>query len=278
MARRPATRRVRAGKSGHRYIVDGKNYAGRGVTTLIGAGAPKPALVGWAARVTAEAAVYGREDWLPLAEKGRERAAVELLKESRWESTNEAATRGTEVHDLAARLAGGETVDVSETTEGLVDAYLAFRDDFRPTNELVERMVVNRTHVYAGTFDLVADLEGWPHPTEDRPYRPLIDLKTSGGIYPETALQIAAYRHAESMLPGLEADPEDEEPMVETDGGAVLHLRSDGTYELRPIESGEREFRTFLYVAQVAGFAGREGWGGDTIGEPVSPDLFGGAR
>ncbi len=276
-AKRPPTRRVKAGKNGHRYIVDGYNYSGRGVTTLIGAGVPKPALVGWAARVTAQTAVDELDTWLPMVQRGRSRAAIEYLKEARWQSTNEAAVRGTDVHVLASRLAAGEEVDVTDTTEALVDAYLAFREDFSPVDELSEIMVVNRTNVYAGTLDLIATLEGWlipdPETEELRPARVLIDYKTSGsGIYPESVLQIAAYRFAEIMLPGLEGSPEDELPMPEVDRAAVLWLRDDGTYELLPVEADRRAWKVFLYAAQIAGFAGRDGWGSDTIGKPLAPN------
>lgn len=295
-APRPPTRRVRSGKSGHRYIVDGQNYSGRGVTTLIGGGMPKPALIGWAARITAEAAVYERETWLPMATGGRPKAAIEWLKEARWQSTNEAALRGTDVHNLAARLADGETVEVDDTTGALVDAYLAFRADFMPTNEHAERMIVNRTHVYAGTFDLLADLEGylWIPELEkakhrlsepelaaleageltERPARVLIDYKTSAsGIYPEATVQLAAYRYAESMLPGLEANPEDELPMLPVDFCAVLWLRDDATYELRPVLADERAWKIFLYAAQISRFAGRDGWGDETIRNPIEPNV-----
>jgi hypothetical protein len=280
-APKPPTRRVKAGKSGHRYIVDRVNYKGRGVTTLLGAGMPKPALIGWAARVTAEAAVYGRDEWLPLAEKGREKAALAMLNEARWETTNEAAVRGTDVHKLAERLAAGEEVEVDERTEGFVDSYLAFRDDLRPTDEIAERMIVNRTHVYAGTFDLIATLEGLTVARYreaggsvadiadlDRPVRLLVDYKTGKRAYPEVCLQLAAYRNGEIMVP---VDGQgDEEPVPEVDGCAVLNLAGDGTYDLRPVEAGEREFRTFLYVAQVAAMMEKDdGWGETVIGRSI---------
>lgn len=268
-ATKPATRRVASGK-GHRYIVDGTSYSGRGVTTLLAL--PKPALINWAANVTAEAAVNERDVWLPMVEAGRDRAAIEYLKEARWQTTTEAAVRGTDVHTLAERLSGGEEVEVDERTEGFVDAYLAFRADFRPTNEITERMVVNRRHVYAGTFDLIAELRGHPDSTGDRPVRLLIDYKTGKGVYPETCLQLAAYRHAETMLPGLAGNPDEEVPVPEVDGAAVLHLRGDGTYELRPVQAGEREFRTFLYAAQIADFTTKGGWGETVIGRPIAPN------
>jgi hypothetical protein len=287
-AKRPPTRRVKSGKSGHRYIVDGHNYSGRGVTTLIGDGVPKPALIGWAARVVAQAAVDEIHVWWPMVKRGAERAAVEYLKEQRWKSSNEAALRGTDVHVLAARLAAGETVEVDDRTEAL-----AVREDFRPTAELSEVMVVNRTHVYAGTFDLWAELEGYlwvpehsmsldeaekaglvTEATSTRPARMLIDYKTGAtGIYPEVVLQLAAYRNAEIILPGLEGGPLDELPMPECDACAVLWLRDDATYELRLVDVSERAFKVFLYAAQIAKFAGRDGWGQDALLEALAPNV-----
>lgn len=270
-SKRPATRRVNSGK-GHRYVVDGVNYAGRGVTTLLGDGVNKPALIGWAARVVAEAAVDELDVWLPMLREGKRRSAVEYLKQQRWETSTEAAARGTEVHSLAAQLAAGQEVEVSEVTEGLVDAYLAFRADWQPTDELSEVMVVNRTHVYAGTLDLICTLEGWRVDRGSRPARVLIDLKTgASGVYPEVALQLAAYRYAEVMLPDLEGDAEDEQPMPQVDHCAVLWLLDDGSYQLKPVQADERAFRTFLYAAELAAFVGRDGWGRDTIGAALQP-------
>lgn len=270
-AKRPPTRRVNSG-SGHRYVVDGVSYAGRGVTTLLSDGVNKPALIGWAARVVAEAAVYERDTWLAMVSQGKEKSAIEYLKQQRWETSTKAAARGTEVHRLAAQLAAGEQVEVDDNTEAMIDAYLKFRDDWQPADEQVEVMVLNRTHVYAGTLDLLCTLEGWRCDRGRRPARVLIDLKTGArGVFPETTLQLAAYRFAESMLPDLEGDLADELPMPEVDYCAVLWLLDDGTYQLKPVEADERAFRTFLYAAQLADFSGRDGWGADSIGEALTP-------
>ena len=92
-----------------------------------------------------------------------------------------------------------------------------------------------------GTFDLVAKLHGetW-----------LLDLKTTrSGIFGETALQLAAYRHAEFYL-----DTEGEEqPMPEVDRVGAIWCRADG-YDLIPVEAGADVYRMFQYAQMVARF------------------------
>lgn len=279
--RPPRTRRVASG-GGHRYYVDGKDYGGRGVTTLLKDGFPKPALVYWSARCVADLALYERNLWEPLVDAGRVEAAHQLLRDAPWSAAREAAARGTDVHRIAAQLAQGATVDVDDRTASLVDAYLAFRADWQPLDELVEVMVVNRRHQYAGTLDLLGLLEGMgrdgqPKAPDDgeEPARVLIDVKTGAkDVYAETALQLAAYRNAETMLPGGEGNLVDEAPMPAVDWTGALWLHDDGTYDLVPVNTDRKVFRVFLYAAEIAGFQGHkrgEGWGEKLLGAALEP-------
>lgn len=270
MARKPPTRRRNYGQ-GHGYYIDGTEAKGRGVTTLIKNGFPSPALMYWAAREVAEAAVDEADVWQALDR----RAAVEYLKGRPWSRRDAAAAKGTEVHSLAERLAAGETVEVTDETRGYVDAYLAFREDFTPEeDELVERMIVNRRHRYAGTLDAIATLPGWQVDDGNgatRPARVLYDIKTGKDVYPDVALQLSAYRYAETIL---DVDGGDEQPMPQVDATAVLHL-SDEDYRLVPVRTGPDEFRTFLYVAQVAEARGHSdkfpGPLESTLSDPIRP-------
>ena len=86
--------------------------------------------------------------------------------------------------------------------------------------------------------------------TSDGPRLWLMDLKTNrSGIFGETALQLAAYRFADVLLPAGGG----EEPMPPVDGCAAIHVRGDG-YSLIPVTAGPTEHRLFLYAQQVAGF------------------------
>lgn len=244
------TRRVNRGR-GHVYFLDGEPSVG--VTTILDNGVPKPALVGWAANVTAGYVVDHWEELLELRPSER----LEVLKRARWAEKDAAARRGTEVHEYALRLAAGEEVDVPEELAGHVDSYLAFAEDWLEQEIVVEAVVINRRYRYMGTLDVIAGLK------DGRVW--LLDWKTGGkGIYRETALQLAAYRNAEALL----LEDGTERPMATVDAAGAVWLRADG-YELVPLETGPEVFRTFLYAQQVAKFsqAPEEAY----IGAPLRP-------
>jgi len=209
-----------------------------GVTSILDKGVAKPALIGWAANTTAGYAVDHWDDLAALPFSQR----LDVLKRCRYEDRDAAARRGTEVHGYAHRLATGEAVTPPDELVGHVDAYLAFADEWQVSEILTEVTVGNRRYRYMGTLDCVAHLgdgQVW-----------LLDFKTNrSGVYLETALQLAAYRHAEFYL---DTDGQ-EQPMPEVDAVGALWLRADG-YDLYPIDAGEQVFRSFLYAQQVARF------------------------
>ena len=258
------TRRVETA-NGHSYKMDGNKVDG--VTTVLGNGIPKPALVGWAAKSIAEFVgeriaidtSTGRVDATQLATDlaaiGRENryskwpndgsvsrlAFIETLKGVHWQDRDRAAKRGTEVHNLAEQIVDGVEVTVPDELVGHVDSYIKFLDEWQVEPIIVEGVCGHRKHRWMGTFDLVAKLHGetW-----------LLDLKTTrSGIFGETALQLAAYRHAEFYL-----DTEGEEqPMPEVDRVGAIWCRADG-YDLIPVEAGADVYRMFQYAQMVARF------------------------
>jgi len=165
---------------------------------------------------------------------------VAALKEVPWAARDRAAVRGTEVHGLGEQLLRGEEVEVPEHLAGHVESYVRFLDEWKPEPILIEAPVGHRRWRYAGTLDMVVRLP------DGR--QVLADIKTSAsGIWPETAYQLAAYRHAEVYL---DADGR-EQPMVPVDAGYAIWVRADG-YDVIPVECGERVFRDFLHIAWVA--------------------------
>lgn len=279
----PPTRIQKAGR-GHSYYLDGEKVPG--VTTILGDGIPKPGLVGWAANVPADAVansltiVQGANgprvvaddliaelrEWQQSRTGGRvvpwrsgdilPRAAVaDALSSLRFRDRDEAARRGTEVHLIAERLARGETVEVPPEIAGHVDSYVKFLNEWEPANARLEVVGINRRWRYMGKFDLLADFPGkvWSSgPWQGRPVgRLLMDVKTSrSGIFPDTALQLQAYRFVETILVG-----DGEEPMPHVDGIAAIHVRGDG-YDVVPFDvtddpNTDRAFRTFLYAKQI---------------------------
>jgi hypothetical protein len=246
-------RRVDTAK-GHWYK-DGMGARVPGVTTIIGEGTPKPALINWAANATAEAAIDQWEDLSALGPAAR----LKRLQGARYEAKDTAAKRGTEVHKAAEQLLAGETVQVPDDIAGHVEAYARFLDEFKVEPVHVEFSCVSYKWGYAGTADLCA----WVQLPERGRTLLLMDLKTSrSGIFGETALQLAAYRFADAwVIDGQEVPP------VAVEHCAGIHVRGDG-YDLLPVEAGDAEFKDFLYCARVGQFVARSR---DLIGAPIMP-------
>lgn len=262
----PAQTKIIKRGQGHSYELDGRPV--QGVTTILDNSVPKPALVGWAARTVAEYVVErltinegvvtadtlisdlraynDTRKWPEKLGVGLPRIGLaKVLGTVQYAERDAAKNRGTEVHRLAELLAAGKEIDVPEELEGHVNSYLRFLEEWDPTDALLERVVVNRRWGYMGKFDMIATLPELG--------RTLVDIKTSrSGPYPETALQLAGYRYAETIL---DPDGEAEEAMPPVEACAVLWVRSDG-YDLYRFGADESVYRIFLYCKQVAEWLG----------------------
>lgn len=185
----------------HRYDVDGERYPS--VTTLLGVIDKSGPLMAWAVRETKEGRDYR-------------------------ETRDTAATRGTSVHDALEVLATDGTPpslsDFPEEDRGYVQGLCSWWLEAKPEPLMVEQVVASRLNRFAGRFDLLANIggESW-----------LVDLKTSGSVYPEMHFQIAAYELA----------------LVECgwprpDHGGILRVDQEGTYEFVVARATEEDFLT----------------------------------
>ena len=238
---------------GHGY----KDATGRkvpGVTTILSKGLPKPALVNWAARTAAEYAVdnWDTLDGLPVSER------LEMIRKAPDASKSAAALRGTKLHEAAQTLIETGEVDCEPDQVPLVENYARFLREWGVQAHYIESSVYSVTHGYAGTLDLIATL------SDGR--RWLLDIKTSKGVFGDMALQLAAYRHAE-FLTDSDVDGKDI-PMPKVDAVGIIHVRADD-YDLVPLTAGPAEFRSFLYIAQVAATADRLR---ELVHAPITPD------
>jgi hypothetical protein len=225
-------RRINRG-AGHSYTLDGDKIAG--ATTILGDGYPKPALINWAANITADCVQDRWSDLLDMAPSERDK----LLRRARFDHRDAAAERGKRAHNLIQRLARGEEVDNPDDLSGYLDAYEQFVADWQPKELLIEAPVFSLEYRYAGTLDAVADL------VDGR--RWLLDWKTGKAIYPDVALQLAAYRYADVYLDAAG----DLQPMPPVDVCGSVWIQ-DGVYELRPIQVGPDEYAAFGAVQAVA--------------------------
>lgn len=222
-------------ESNHSYWIDGKRAVG--VTTAL-KGIPKDeALKRWAAKLVASYTVDHIAELLQMLDHGGRGPTMQFLAELPNQRRDEAAVRGTQVHAYAERIIKGEEVEVPEALAPYVQSYVQYLDEWEPTTVGEELVVASRTHLYAGRLDSIQDIPGVG--------RAQVDYKTSGGVYGNYALQIAAYRYAEVYI---DADG-NERPMIPVDRTFILHLTPEG-YQLIPVQAGEDEFRKFLVAKE----------------------------
>lgn len=208
-----------------------------GVTSVLGM-LPKGFLKYWASKVVAESAVEHLGEIVSIAMRDPQ-GAIDFLKRAPDRNTGKAANMGTEVHDLYERLAKGEPAGrLHPELKVYADHFDAFVKEFKPEFIFLEETVWSEKHLYAGSFDVLATIDG---------ETVFGDWKTTrSGVHEEVALQLAAYRHADYIV-----RPDGSRvPMPKADGGFVLHARPEG-WSLVPAKCDEEVFRTFLHLREV---------------------------
>lgn len=227
---------------GHRYRLDGRTVPS--VTTILNGGIPKPALIYWAAQVTAEAVADLPSTVDELRRLGRA-PFVAALTAVHKQRRNEAAVRGTDVHAYAEHVVHGDTVDVPDDLVDVVSGYARWLDLFGLVPELVERPVASRTHGYAGRFDVIGTMRDGQ--------RWLLDIKSSRGVYGDAACQLSAYARAEFYVP---ADDIVETRLPDIDRIGVVHVTPSGT-DLYPMGDIDQGFAEFLAAQTIYAGASR---------------------
>lgn len=180
------------------------------VTTIIGV-LDKPALIYWAAGLTADAAVDDLSFVQQmLASRGRDET-WKWLRDARFRRPKDRlsdAEFGTQFHALAEEytLTGVKPTPTREVFKADLDLAVACLDQFdqwlqryQPEYLATEVTVYNATYGYAGTCDCFLSIDGVPLIGD---YKSSKKSKDGQGrpttLYPEVALQLAAYRYAET--------------------------------------------------------------------------------
>lgn len=240
----------------------------RSVTTILGEGAPKEALIYWAGNLVAQTAMDYLPDLVRASRTPKKRSdAYDWLRRAPTRKKNDRADIGSAVHKLIEAHILGEPAPADLLGDPEMRPYLlhfqAFVVDYAIEFDASEMVVANPGEGYAGTLDYIARS---PHLLAGKAW--MGDTKTGGeldvkGVYPEAGLQMAAYRHAQVcwLRDGTKL------PMPSTeDTGYVLHLRPEG-YRLIPVRCDTAVFDVFRHVIRVAEWT-RE-LSGQVVGDPV---------
>jgi hypothetical protein len=230
------------------------------VTSAIGNGYPKPFLIPWAAKMSAECAVDDHEIISKMLEKGDEKAAIDHIKNARNRSAGAKADRGTIVHAaLEAFIAKKPINDVAlaekltearvprpmwKSTKGMIEGALKFLKESKIKVTHSEATVFSREHEYAGTTDIFGTMKIG---TSVVPV--VVDFKTGKSIYDDTAMQLTAYARGDFI--GLDDGTELPVPKgIEL--GMVVRPMASGTYEPATFSLGDDVFELFLHCLAIA--------------------------
>lgn len=190
------------GRTGRFYHVDGDDEPYVSVTHALGCIA-KPALINWAANQERTAVMDAAADlYLDLCQTppmGRPTYLATLQgrigkQKAHQKELAKAGEIGSQAHALIEwnlRQSLGQVVGPEPRVVDKAQwAFMAFQDwansvSLKPV--FIEQMVFSRTHHYAGTMDLLAEVNG---------VLSLVDFKTGKSIYSEAHLQNIAYQQA----------------------------------------------------------------------------------
>lgn len=242
------------------------------VTTIINA-IDRPALMYWAAEMAAECAVAVRESLDARVREEGEEAVVKWLRDARFrrpKGKRSATELGTAVHDACELYAiTGERPTVDDEVLPYVIQFEKWCQEFQPSYEAAEMTVFSPTYGYAGTADFFATVGGVRLIGDYKSSRKSYDDKGNPtSPYPETALQLAAYRGAElaaAFRPRRieifrrryyllsEAERANAVPVPEVDGGIVLHITPEHC-QAWPVKCDREMHEMFLYVLEAARF------------------------
>jgi hypothetical protein len=227
-----------------------------GVTSILNM-LPKPFLQAWSAKMVAEFAVDNFGAYSALVMNGQRQAAIDLLKAAPRRYTKERADIGTEVHDLYEKLSRGEDLGrYHPDFQPYVDSWNEWADAFQPEFLFNEETVWSDAHRYAGSFDFMAKIEG---------ETVVGDFKTTKSTYPEVALQLSAYAHADRIV----RPDGNSVPLPEVTAGAVFHVNED-KWEFIPVRVDDKVFDVFLALRHDV-YEWVQEFSKDVLGKPLAP-------
>lgn len=257
------------------------------VTTIIGC-LDKPALLYWAAEQTAVAAVNSARTLEARVEEEGVDTVVKWLRDARFRrdrTQRTAAELGTEVHAACEAYAlTGQRPDVDAEVQPFLDQFDRWAQEFQPVYQAAEVTVYSPSYGYAGTCDAFLTVGGVRCIVDYKSSRKSFDNRGNPTTpYPEVALQLAAYRHAEMAavwrprrmeqyrrryyLLGA-AEREMAVPVPEVDTGLVIHITPDHC-DAYPVECGPDIFEAFLFIQEAARWQFQTSK--TVIGRPLEP-------
>lgn len=200
-------------------------------------------LPGYYSKLVATYAVENMEEVAELISTLSPQAAIDMLREVPYQPHPNSAI-GDEVHyavEQHVRKLHGLPYEVPKlstiTAKRMLAQWLEFVRVHQPDIHYCEYNVWSYKHGYAGTGDLLMEVNGELH---------IVDLKSGTRIYPKVGMQTAAAKRADSLITfsGTEID------MPAVHKTSVLHIRPM-SIKLFEIEHEEDNWKAFLACREL---------------------------
>lgn len=205
-----------------------------GVTTVLGAAIPKPALLPWSLKMMGDNVreyLTARPENKPFTKDEIEN----LVKEAKniyKKVASDAANIGTRAHKAIDDIIKGVKPTVDEDIKPCVGAFEEWKKSSDLRIELGDTKIASKLFGFGGSLDMLA-FRG-----NDAV---LIDLKTSKGIWPEMGFQISAYMWAFKETFG-----------VEVKEAIILRIGKDKPeFEVKKLANPNETFQGFLAALKL---------------------------
>jgi hypothetical protein len=211
------------------------------VTWAVSAGLPHYGITRARLNLAVDFAVNNIDTWQDLSDD-QARKLITSEAERQWAAKRDL---GVTVHDLIERAIKREPVaEWDRSLAPYLRGAKSFIADFDFRFELLEATVFSEPNRYAGTFDFIGRSERFPELGLC-----LGDWKTGrSGVWPEHALQLAAYRHADYVLDDTDLILK----LPKADRGLLVHLDGEDSYSVTEADISVATWGTFLSVLEVA--------------------------
>ena len=242
---KPIIRRIDKGRSRYYEVegdprVDGLKLPS--VTAILGV-IGKPALIPWARNMALEKARATLLDNLGIALDSEEQID-ELIEKARKrpdEVRDQAADFGTRAHILIEEYLRGKEPEVPDDLADVFSGFLSWQGDAGLEIQYTEQMVYSATYKYAGSMDAVA---------KRGDQLVALDWKTSSGIYPEMALQVAAYAAAWEEMNAQSVH----------EAWVVRFGKKQPEFEARQVKNLDAAFQGFIAAQTLKSLLGLNVW------------------
>lgn len=216
------------------YPIRGYDVPYWGVTSILSYvfGIP-PELNKWSVKVAMGEVFKAEKIAKAEGKKLTQKERIEIAQAARVNYLKEAQVKGTTVHDYIENKikTGEDPAELHPEYGGYYQGFSRFLSEYQIDPILQEIRVSCDHHRYAGRIDFYGKIV-----IGGVEVLALIDFKTSNFLKDDYGLQLAAYKHAL------------EDMGHKVDATYILHLKSNGTYQL--VEYKE-DFKNFVNVREV---------------------------